>query len=249
MANKIYGLIGFPLGHSFSKSYFNNKFCNEQIDAEYKNFEIEDINELRNIIQSDSISGLNVTIPHKRAVINLLDEIDSVAEKVGAVNVIKFMHTEQGIKLKGYNTDVIGFTNSISKIIKPNNKKALILGTGGVSKAIDYSLKEMGIETLFVSRKTKDGAISYEMLNKEIMSEYTIIVNASPVGMYPQIDSAPQIPYEFITDNHVVFDTIYNPSETMLMKLAAEKGATVKNGLEMLEGQAIAAWEIWNNKQ
>ena len=249
MAKKNYGLIGFPLGHSFSKSYFNKKFSNEGIDAEYQNFEIEDINELRDTILSNNISGLNVTIPHKRAVIDLLDEIDTVAEKVGAVNVIKFIHTEHGTKLKGYNTDVIGFKNSISKIIKPNNKKALILGTGGVSKAIDYSLKEMGIETIFVSRNAKEGAISYEMLNMEIMNEYTIIVNASPVGMYPKIDNAPKIPYEFITENHVVFDTIYNPTETMLMKLAAEKGATVQNGLEMLEKQAIAAWNIWNDKQ
>ena len=249
MKDKVFGLIGYPLGHSFSKSYFNKKFNRENIPAEYVNFEIEDINDLKSIIQNQNICGLNVTIPHKRAVIDMLDILDDVAKEVGAVNVIKFIKSEGKTILKGYNTDVVGFTNSISKMIKSNNKKALILGTGGVSKAIDYSLKRMGIETLFVSRTAKDGIITYDMLNKEIMSEYTIIVNASPVGMHPNIDKAPLIPFEFITYNHVVFDTIYNPAETMLMKLSAEKGATVKNGLEMLEGQAIAAWKIWNDKQ
>ena len=249
MENKIYGLIGYPLGHSFSKSYFNEKFMKEAIEAEYINFEIEDINKLKSIIENKNICGLNVTIPHKRAVIGLLDEIDDVAKEVGAVNVIKFIKKEGKTLLKGYNTDVIGFTNSISKMIKSNNKKALILGTGGVSKAIDYSLKKMDIETLFVSRNESPGVITYSMLNKEIMSEYTIIVNASPVGMHPNIDNAPQIPYEFITEDHIIFDTIYNPAETMLMKLSLAKGASVKNGLEMLEGQAIAAWKIWNDKQ
>ena len=249
MQDKVYGLIGYPLGHSFSKSYFNEKFNIESIHAEYVNFEIENINDLRSIVQNQSICGLNVTIPHKRAVIDMLDILDDVAKEVGAVNVIKFIREGNKTILKGYNTDVVGFTNSISKMIKSNHKKALILGTGGVSKAIDYSLKKLGIDTLFVSRTHKDGIITYDMLNKEIMSEYTIIVNASPVGMHPNIDNAPLIPYEFITDKHVIFDTIYNPAETKLMKLAANKGAAVKNGLEMLEGQAIAAWNIWNDKQ
>lgn len=249
MKDKIFGLIGYPLGHSFSKSYFNKKFTNENIFAEYVNFEIEDINDFKEIIKNDSICGLNVTIPHKRAIIEMLNEIDDIAKKVGAVNVIKFIRNGKETILKGYNTDVIGFTNSISKLINKNNKKALILGTGGVSKAIDYSLKEMGIETLFVSRNKRDGVITYEMITEEIMKEYTIIVNASPVGMHPNINKAPQIPYEYITKGHIVFDTIYNPAETMLMKLAAQNGATVINGLEMLEGQAIAAWNIWNDKQ
>ena len=249
MDNKIYGLIGYPLGHSFSKSYFNEKFSKEGILAEYQNFEIKEATQLKDIIKNSHICGVNVTIPHKRAVIDLLDDIDDVAKTVGAVNVIKFINRDGKTILKGYNTDVIGFSDSISKMLKPCNKKALILGTGGVSKAIDYSLKGMGIETLFVSREEKQGAITYDMLNKDIMSEYTIIVNASPVGMYPNIDKAPQIPYNYITNEHIVFDTIYNPTETMLMKLAAERGASVKNGFEMLEGQAIAAWKIWNDKQ
>lgn len=249
MDKKIYGLIGFPLGHSFSKSYFNNKFYNENICAEYLNFEIENIVELKEIIKNDSIYGLNVTIPYKKSVIAMLDEVDDVAKEVGAVNVIKFIRKDKKLILKGYNTDVIGFTNSISPLINSWNKKALILGTGGVSNAINYSLKKMGIETLFVSREEKPNVITYEKLNKEIMDEYTIIVNASPVGMFPNTDAAPKIPYEFITNKHIVFDTIYNPEETLFMKLANEKGASAKNGLDMLIGQAIAAWNIWNEKQ
>lgn len=248
MKNKIYGLIGFPLGHSFSRKYFNDKFKNENICAEYINFEIEDINSLKGIICNNDISGLNVTIPHKKSVIPLLDEIDNEAEIIGAVNVIKFIRRDNKLILRGYNSDIIGFTNSILPLIKEEHKKALILGTGGVSKAIEYSLNKMGIKTLFVSRTPKPNVITYKQLTKEIMMEYTIIVNASPVGMFPNIDNAPDIPYQHITTHHIIFDTIYNPQETLFMKLATERGAKVKNGLEMLEGQAIAAWNIWNDK-
>ncbi len=248
MEKKIFGLIGFPLGHSFSKKYFNNKFQNENICAEYLNFEIENINSLQDIIKNSSVSGLNVTIPHKKSIIPLLDEIDDEAKEIGAVNVVKFIRKEGSIFLKGYNTDIIGFSNSISPLIGNNDKYALILGTGGVSRAIEYALKKMGIETLFVSRTAKDNVITYDQLTKEIIEKHTIIVNASPVGMYPNIDNAPDIPYQFITNKHIIFDTIYNPEETMFMKLASKRGAKVKNGLEMLEGQAIAAWNIWNDK-
>lgn len=248
MKNKTYGLIGFPLGHSFSKKYFNDKFQNENICAEYINFEIEDINCLKDIIYSNEIYGLNVTIPHKKSVISLLDEIDNEAKNIGAVNVIKFIRRDNKLILKGYNTDIIGFTNSITPLIGEKNKKALILGTGGVSKAIEYSLNKIGIETLYVSRTAKPNVITYNQLTEEIMMEYSIIVNASPVGMFPNIDNAPNIPYQFLTPEHVVFDTIYNPQETLFMRLATERGAKVKNGLEMLEGQAIAAWNIWNDK-
>ena len=247
--NKTYGLVGFPLGHSFSKSFFNEKFLKEGINAEYINFEIENVEKFRDIIQSKLICGLNVTIPHKSSIIKFLDETDEVAKEIGAVNVVKFIRNNGKLILKGYNTDVIGFTNSISKMINSNHKKALILGTGGVSKAIDYSLRRIGIETKFVSRNKKPNILTYDMLNIDIMKEYTIIVNASPIGMYPNINCAPQIPYEYLSKNHIVFDTIYNPSETLFMKLASANGATVKNGLEMLEDQAIAAWNIWNDKQ
>jgi shikimate dehydrogenase len=246
---KIYGLIGYPLEHSFSKGYFNSKFTEENISAEYQNFELEKIDDLKNHIEIDKIYGLNVTIPHKSSIIKQLDEIDDEAKEVGAVNVIKFIRNGSQIILKGYNSDVIGFTDSIKPLLENYNKKALILGTGGVSKAIKFSLDKLGIESIFVSRNNKPGCITYEMLNKNIMEDYNIIVNASPVGMYPNINSAPQIPYEYITSKHVVFDTIYNPLETKFLKLAAEQGAKVKNGLEMLEKQAIAAWKIWNDEQ
>lgn len=249
MKQKVFGLIGFPLGHSFSKSYFNNKFANEGINAEYVNFEIEKIDNFKSILDDNSICGLNVTIPYKQSVIPFLDEIDEVAAEIGAVNVIKFIRKDNSLLLKGFNTDVVGFTNSISKMVGKNNKKALILGTGGVSKAIKYALNKMGIETLFVSRMEKNGAITYNQINKEIMLDYSIIVNASPVGMFPNIENAPEIPYDLLTENHIIFDTIYNPTETKFMRLAAERGAAVKNGLEMLEGQAIAAWNIWIDKQ
>ena len=246
---KIYGLIGYPLGHSFSKGYFNKKFTDENIFAEYQNFELEQIDNFRTDIEIETIYGLNVTIPHKSSIMNQLDEIDDEAKKVGAVNVIKFIRKDSQIILKGYNSDVIGFTDSIAPLLEEHNKKALILGTGGVSKAIKYSLEKLGIESIFVSRSSKPGCITYDMLDEKIMQEYNIIINASPVGMYPNTNVAPQIPYKFITVKHVVFDTIYNPLETQFLKLSAEQGAKVKNGLEMLEKQAIAAWKIWNEEQ
>lgn len=246
---KIYGLIGYPLGHSFSKVYFNSKFTEENISAEYQNFELKKIDDFKINIDLNKIYGLNVTIPHKSSIMNLLDEIDDEAKEVGAVNVIKFIRKNLNITLKGYNSDVIGFTESIKPLLEKHNKKALILGTGGVSKAIKYSLDKLGIESIFVSRTNKPGCITYDMLDEKIMNEYNIIINASPVGMYPNINCAPQIPYNYITNKHVVFDTIYNPLKTEFLKLSAEHGAKVKNGLEMLEKQAIAAWKIWNDEQ
>lgn len=245
----VYGLIGYPLGHSFSKKYFNEKFIQESINAEYINFEIESISGLKEIIEKNTLlCGLNVTIPYKQDVIKLLDETDRTASEIGAVNVIKIKRGLSGeVNLKGYNTDIIGFKKSISPMLESCNDKALILGTGGVSKAIGYALKSMNIKTSFVSRSSKKGVITYNEINKDIMEAYTIIVNASPVGMYPHIDEAPDIPYEYISKRHVIFDTIYNPEITKFMKLSAEKGAKVKNGMEMLIGQAEAAWEIWNS--
>lgn len=249
MNKKIFGLIGYPLGHSFSRDFFSKKFSNENINAEYLNFEIDDISKFNDIIKKNSnIYGLNVTIPYKSAIIHYLDEVDETAKNIGAVNVIKFIRSGNSLRLKGYNSDIIGFTNSISPLLKEHNNKALILGTGGVSKAIKYALNKIGIDTLFVSRNKKENSITYTELSKDIMNEYSVIVNASPVGMYPNIDTAPDIPYEFITNKHVVFDTIYNPEETLFMKMASKNGAIVKNGLEMLIGQAIAAWEIWNSE-
>lgn len=240
-----YGLIGYPLGHSFSRKFFTEKFEKEGIDAQYLNFEIPSIEDFPNIIQSHSnLRGLNVTIPYKQQVMQYLDEISPEAKAIGAVNVVKVAPL-QG--LVGHNSDVIGFVNSIRPLLKPHHRKALILGTGGASKAIHYGLKEkLGMDTLFVSRTAREGVITYNDVTPEVLKEYTVIVNCSPVGMYPHVDECPTLPYEAMTERHLLYDLIYNPEETLFMKKGAEHGATVKNGLEMLHLQALAAWEIWN---
>lgn len=242
---KLYGLIGYPLGHSFSKKHFTEKFEGESIDSKYELFEIETIEKFPTLIQAHVLSGLNVTIPYKEAVIPYLDELDETARQIGAVNVIKFIRNGKSFTLKGYNSDVIGFEKSISKYIKTHYKKALILGTGGASKAIDFGLRKMGIETTFVSRTPKHNQLEYSDLNKNILSDNLIIVNTTPVGMFPHEDECPDIPYRFITTEHLLFDAIYNPTETLFLRKGKEQGAQTLNGLEMLEGQAVAAWDIW----
>lgn len=244
-----YGLIGYPLKHSFSSGYFNEKFKSENIDAEYVNFEIPTINEFMKVVQENpNLCGLNVTIPYKEQVIPFLDELDKDTAKIGAVNVIKIVRQAKGkVKLVGYNSDIIGFTQSIEPLIMPHHKKSLILGTGGASKAVYHGLANLGIESIFVSRGKKDSTIlNYEDITPEIMKEYTIIVNCTPVGMYPKVDFCPNIPYEHVTSNHLLYDLLYNPNETLFMKKGEEKGAVTKNGLEMLLLQAFAGWEIWN---
>lgn len=243
-----YGLIGYPLGHSFSKNYFNQKFESEKIDAEYVNFPIPDIKDFKNVLKENpELCGLNVTLPYKTQVMQYLDEIDDDAKQIGAVNVIKFTKGLFGKwKLKGYNTDVIGFTRSISPLLTAEHKKALILGTGGASKAVRHGLQQLGLEATFVSRRPADWVITYEDLTPEVMSEYKVIVNTTPVGMFPNINECPDIPYECLTPSHLLYDLLYNPDETLFMKKGLEKGATVKNGLEMLLLQAFAAWEVWN---
>ncbi len=246
---KLYGLIGYPLGHSFSKKYFSEKFEREAIDARYELFELQSIDKFPKLIKEEKLSGLNVTIPYKEQVIPYLDELDETAAKIGAVNVIKFIQNCNSVKLKGYNSDIVGFRNSILPYIKPHHKKALVLGTGGASKAIDFGLREMDIETTFVSRNTSENQLSYSDLSREMLSENLIVVNTTPVGMYPHSDECPAIPYEYLTPNHLLFDVVYNPAETLFLKKGKEKGATVLNGEEMLVGQAIGAWEIWNNAE
>lgn len=243
-----YGLIGYPLGHSFSKTFFNQKFVDENIDAEYVNFQIDQIKELKNIIQDQpDLNGLNVTLPYKTQVIPLLDEIDEDAKAIGAVNVIKFIRKGRSGKLclKGFNSDIIGFKKSISPLLDPHHKKALILGTGGASLAVFQGLKHLGISSTFVARQAKDACITYGEITPPIMEEYTVIVNATPVGMYPHINECPDIPYDLLTPRHLLYDLLYNPDETLFMKLGKEQGATVKNGLEMLLLQAFASWTIW----
>lgn len=244
---KKFGLIGYPLGHSFSKNFFNEKFNSENIDAEYFNFEIADIKELPKVLLSNpELKGLNVTIPYKEQVIPYLNELDPDAAAIGAVNVIKFVQQKGKTKLVGYNSDIIGFVQSIEPLLESQHKKALILGTGGASKAVFHGLKKLGIESKFVSRKAQKGMFTYEELTPEIMDEYKVIVNCTPVGMYPRADEYPDIPYDYLTPNHLLYDLLYNPDTTLFMKKGADKGAVVKNGLEMLLLQAFGAWDIWN---
>lgn len=242
-----YGLIGYPLGHSFSKNYFNEKFENENIDAEYINFEIPTIDALPEVLATNpELRGLNVTIPYKEKVISFLDSVSPEARAIGAINVIKVEHKGNETILKGYNSDVIGFTKSIAPLLKRHNKKALILGTGGASKAIDYGLKSLGLETVKVSRYERPGTIQYSKITPEIIKEYNVIVNCTPCGMYPNIEECPELPYEAMTEKNILYDLIYNPDQTKFMKLGAKQGATVKNGLEMLLLQAFASWKFWN---
>ncbi len=245
-----YGLIGYPLGHSFSISYFNQKFKDENIDAVYENFEISCIDLLAEVLDSNpNLKGLNVTIPYKEKVIPFLASISPEARAIGAVNVIKVIHEGKKVKLKGYNSDVIGFTQSIEPMIETRfHKKALILGTGGASKAIDYGLKSLGLETVFVSRYERPGTIQYQSITPEVVKEYNVIVNCTPLGMYPKTEECPLLPYEAMDSRTILYDLIYNPDETMFMKRGAEYGANVKNGLEMLLLQAFASWEFWHEK-
>ncbi|MCD8297013.1 MAG: shikimate dehydrogenase [Prevotella sp.] len=245
-----YGLIGFPLGHSFSKNYFNEKFKNESIDAEYINFEISSIELLPEVLASNpELKGLNVTIPYKEKVISYLDVVSPEARAIGAVNVIRVEHKRNEIKLKGYNSDVIGFTKSIQPMLERFHKKALVLGTGGASKAVSYGLRSLGLETVSVSRFERPGTIQYERITPDVVKEYNVIVNCTPVGMYPNIDECPKLPYDAIDNKNILYDVIYNPDKTLFMKKGLEHGATVKNGLEMLLLQAFANWKIWSNKE
>jgi shikimate dehydrogenase len=249
---KLYGLIGYSLAHSSSIGYFNEKFCAEGIDAKYVNFEISTINDFPKIIdENPNLEGLNVTIPYKEQVIPFLDELEKDTAAIGAVNVIKIIRNKkQKIKLVGYNSDIIGFTQSIKPILQPHHKKALILGTGGAAKAVFHGLKNLGIEALYVSRTSNPHAdhITYADLSPEIMAAYTVIVNCTPVGMYPKVDFCPDIPYKELTSRHLLYDLLYNPNHTLFMRKGEAQGATTKNGLEMLLLQAFAAWEIWNKE-
>ena len=244
----IYGLIGYPLGHSFSAGYFNEKFVAEGIDAKYVNFEIPSIKEFKEVVENTrNLKGLNVTIPYKEQVIPLLDDLDNdTAKRIGAVNVIKIIRNGKKTKLVGYNSDIVGFTQSIEPFVEDHHQQALILGTGGASKAIYYGLQDLGIESKFVSRTKKaDNIIAYQDLTPEVMASHHIIVNCTPLGMYPKINECPDIPYDLLTPQHLLYDLLYNPDETLFMKKGKQKGAVVKNGLEMLLLQAFAAWEIW----
>lgn len=244
-----YGLIGYPLKHSFSRGYFTEKFINENIEATYLNFEIEDISLFPDIInRHPSLKGLNVTLPYKEQIIPYLDELDPQAEAIGAINVVKVSRSDGKIKLTGFNSDIIGFENSISPLInKAIHRKALILGTGGASKAVSKGLENLGIEWTYVSRTPREGRFTYKDIDENILGDYTVIVNASPVGTYPNAEDAPDIPYNLLSPKHLLYDLVYNPAETKFLRLGKEQGTTIKNGAEMLKLQANAAWRIWND--
>ncbi|MBS1742150.1 MAG: shikimate dehydrogenase [Bacteroidetes bacterium] len=243
---KLYGLIGYPLGHSFSKQYFTEKFIREQItDCSFELFPISHIDRIGNLIKSETnLQGLAVTIPYKEAVLPFLYKIDPVAEAVGAVNCIRIIEG----KCYGYNTDSTGFEQSLSPLLKASHPKALVLGSGGSSKAVQYVLTKKGIEFLIVTSSDKHTGkyIQYRQISEALLQEYPVIINCTPVGMSPNVHEYPQLPYEFLSEKNLLFDLIYSPSKTKFLQLGEERGATVKNGFEMLVLQAEENWKIWN---
>ncbi|OEY73156.1 shikimate dehydrogenase family protein [Salegentibacter salarius] len=240
---KTFGLIGKNISYSFSRTYFTKKFKKENIDAKYYNFDLENINQFRDVIKEmPDLQGLNVTIPYKQEIITFLDDLAPEAKEIGAVNTIKV----NGNRLIGYNTDYIGFSESIKPLLKSHHNKALILGTGGASKAIAYAFKKLDIEYKFVSRSSGKGKLGYDDLSEETIKDHNIIINTTPVGTFPDVEEYPKFPVEYLTKNHLVYDLIYNPEVTQLLALAKKQGATIKNGLKMLELQAESAWNIWN---
>ncbi len=242
-----YGLIGYPLSHSFSKRFFTAYFEQESIDAEYLNFEISNISLLPGVIREHpGLIGFNVTIPYKEAIIPFLDSCDPNAAAIRAVNTVKIERTRGETKLKGFNTDLIGFRNSITPLLKPHHKKALVLGTGGASKAVMTTLAGLSIQAQLVSREIrKDGTITYAQLTEQMLEEYTVIVNTTPLGTFPKTEEFPEILYEYLSERHILYDLVYNPAVSQFLQKGADHGTTIKNGLEMLELQALAAWEIW----
>lgn len=242
-----YGIIGHPLGHSFSPGFFNEKFRNENIDAVYEMFDLPQIEAVIEVLASNpELRGLNVTIPYKQKIMHYLDELSDEARAIGAVNVVRISHDNGKVHMKGYNSDVIGFTRSIEPLLEKYHKKALILGTGGASKAVEYGLGKLGLETVKVSRYERPDTIQYEKVTADIVKEYNVIVNCTPVGMYPDTEECPQLPYEAMDSHTLLYDLIYNPDETLFMKRGRQNGAVTKNGLEMLLLQAYASWEFWN---
>lgn len=249
---KVYGLIGYPLGHSFSQTFFNQKFEAEGINARYENFAIPDIGDFMEVFaETPNLDGLNVTIPYKQQVMAYLNDVDPVAQRVGAVNVIQVIRgkADNDFRLIGFNSDIVGFTRSIAPLLQPHHKRALVLGTGGASRAVCCGLQDVGVEPQLVSRTKRDGVLTYDELTPEVMASHTVIVNTTPLGMYPHVDECPDIPYDLINSDFLCYDLLYNPDTTLFMKRTEEHGATVKNGLEMLLLQAFESWEIWTSRK
>jgi len=239
------GLIGYPLSHSFSKKYFTDKFEREGIKGyEYSLFPIETIEGLKPLLDATpELEGLNVTIPYKEQVIPFLDECSPIVAEIGACNCIRI----QDGRLVGYNTDVIGFAKTLEPKLAPHHQHALVLGTGGAAKAVHYVLKQKGIGFLEVSRTSREGVVTYDNLDRSVMGKHTLIINTTPLGMYPKTEEAPPIPYGLIDSRHYLYDLVYNPSKTRFLALGEEKGATIENGADMLVIQAEASWDIWNS--
>jgi shikimate dehydrogenase len=244
---KLYGLIGYPLGHSFSKKYFTEKFEKEGLtDCSFEAYPIQTIDDFPTLLQRNpTLKGLSVTIPYKEQVLKFITEFSEEVNYIGAVNSIKI----EGDKLMGYNTDIVGFERSFIKQLKPTHRKALILGTGGASKAVQYVLEKLNIEFLIVTRNNelKDGQINYKMIDEKIMHDYTVIINSSPVGTFPNEKSCPDIPYHLLTSGHYLFDLVYNPLKTLFLQKGEKKKASIHNGYEMLVIQAEESWRIWNS--
>lgn len=246
---KHFGLIGYPLGHSFSVSYFTSKFSKEGIDADYRNFPLEKISAFESLVMTEpELTGLNVTVPYKEKIIPYLDALSKTARIIRAVNTICFCRKEGRLALIGHNTDVKGFSTSLNEHLKGHHSSALVLGSGGSSKAVTHVLEELGIGFQMVSRHPGDGRISYEELRKGLLKQHPLIINTTPLGMYPNEDACPDIPYEDLTPDHLLFDLIYNPEKSLFLTRGEERGAAIVNGYDMLVYQAEGSWEIWNRK-
>ncbi len=243
---KQYGIIGFPLSHSFSPNYFNQKFEDEKLDCCFEAFPIQAISEFPELLKKkNNLCGLSVTIPYKTTIIPYLDELSKEAKSIGAINCV---HIIDG-KTIGHNTDFIGFANSLKPLLTNNSiSSALVLGTGGASKAICYALSVLNIPYTLVSRTAKGEILDYESIDEKIIKKHLLIINTTPLGMYPNIDECPNIPYQFLTHNHLLFDLVYNPEETLFLKKGKQQNALISNGLQMLIAQAEVAWKIWNQK-
>lgn len=240
-----YGLIGYPLSHTFSPNYFNQKFKDLHINAHYAAYPLENINQFCDLIQNTSFKGINVTIPYKESVIPFLDEIDPVAAAIGAVNTIFFKNG----KTIGYNSDVIGFEKSLTSWLPHDvSLKALILGNGGAAKAVFYVLDQLGIHYQIVSRDAKKGMV-YEDLSKDVIEDHKLIINTTPLGMYPAIDEAPKLPYYLLNEKYFLYDLIYNPEKTLFLTEGLNRNSKIKNGYDMLIHQAEGSWQIWNQKE
>jgi shikimate dehydrogenase len=245
---QLFGLIGYPLSHSFSKGYFSEKFQKENIDGcRYDNYPIEDISLLPGVIESNpQLIGLNVTIPYKEKVLTFLDNISDEAKEIGAVNTIRIHRQHKRITLSGYNTDVYGFSESLKPLLKPHHTSALILGTGGASKAVKFALNKLGIDFVQVSRNRSEECLGYEDVTEDIIETHKIIVNTTPLGTFPKIEEYPSLPYQFLNPQHLLYDLVYNPGITAFLNHGLNHGCRIKNGLEMLHLQAEKSWEIWN---